>query len=99
MNRYSNIPIFKTPTGRRYYANVKYPEIPYSDNDIYIVAQEGDRFDLLAYTYYNDATLWWVIPSANPRFKPNSLYPVLGHQIRIPANVSDVISNFESLNQ
>lgn len=99
MNRYNGIPIFRNPIGRRYYANVKYPEIPYSDSDIYVAAQEGDRFDLLAYQYYGDSTLWWVIPSANPRFKPNSLYPTLGHQIRIPANISNIISAYELLNQ
>ena len=99
MNRYSNIPIFKTPKGKRYYANVRYPEIPFSNNDFYIVAQEGDRFDLLAYRYYNDATLWWIIPAANPRFKLNSLYPTLGHQIRIPANPSPILAEFESINE
>lgn len=99
MNRYRSIPIFKNPLGRRYYANVKYPEIPYDNNDIYVITQRGDRFDLLAYQYYNDTTLWWVIPSANPRFKPNSLYPTLGHQIRIPTNITRIISAYKLLNQ
>lgn len=99
MNRYNNIPILKTPEGKRYYTNVKYPEIPYNNNDFYVIAQENDRFDLLANQYYKDATLWWIISSANPQFKPNSLYPTPGHQVRIPANVSDIISNFEFLNQ
>jgi len=99
MNRYRNIPIFKNPKGRRYYANVKYPDIPFRDNDIYVIAQRGDRFDTLAYQYYQDSTLWWIIPSANPRFKPNSLYPTLGHQIRIPTDIADILADYKSLNQ
>lgn len=99
MNRYRNIPIFKTSKGRRYYANVKYPDIPFRDNDIYVIAQKGDRFDSLAYQYYRDPTLWWIIPSANPRFKPNSLYPTLGHQIRIPTDIADILADYKSLNQ
>ena len=41
MNRYNNIPIFRTPKGKRYRANVKYPEIPFSDNDFYVIAEQG----------------------------------------------------------
>lgn len=99
MNRYQNIPILKTIKGKRYYANVKYPDIPFKDNDIYVIAQRGDRFDLLAYQYYKDSTLWWIIPSANPRFKPNSLYPTLGHQIRIPMDIADIIAAYKLLNK
>jgi len=99
MNRYRNIPIFRNSKGRRYYANVKYPDIPFRDSDIYVIAQKGDRFDLLAYQYYQDSTLWWIIPSANPRFKPNSLYPTLGHQIRIPTDIVDILADYKSLNQ
>ena len=99
MNRYSNIPIFRTPAGKRYRASVKYPQIPFSDNDFYVAAEEGDRYDLLAFKYYGDTTLWWIISSANPRFKPNSLYPVLGHQLRIPSNISDIIAAYKTLNK
>lgn len=99
MNRYLDIPIFRNSKGRRYYANVKYPNIPFRDSDIYVITQRGDRFDLLANQYYKDPTLWWIIPSANPRFKPNSLYPTLGHQIRIPTDIVNIIENYKLLNQ
>ena len=99
MNRYNNIPIFRTPKGKRYRANVKYPEIPFNDSDFYVISQQGDRYDLLAQQYYGDSTLWWIISSANPRFKPNSLYPEPNHQIRIPSNISDIIRAYKVLNQ
>lgn len=28
----------------------------------------GDRIDLIAYQYYGDPQLWWVIMDANPRY-------------------------------
>jgi|TARA_R110000796_G_scaffold213361_2_gene329476 hypothetical protein len=99
MNRYNNIPVFRTPKGRRYYANVKYPEIPFNDSDFYVISQQGDRYDLLAQQYYGDSTLWWIISSANPQIKPNSLYPITGIQLRIPANTSNIISSYKVLNQ
>ena len=50
----------------RYYKNIEYPEIPISENDIYILSKSTDRLDLLAKDYYNDVRLWWVISKANP---------------------------------
>ena len=98
MNRYSSVPIIINPLGVRYYRNIKYPEIPYSVNDIYIIASDGDRFDSLASQYYNDPTLWWIIPTANPHLPQNSLYAPLETQIRIPSNISNVISSYNQLN-
>lgn len=99
MNRYKDLNPFKNPQGKRYYPGVKYPEIPYSDQDFYVIAQEGDRYDQYANTYYNDSTLWWIIAAANPRFKPNSIYPERGHQIRIPSNISSILKEYKLLNK
>ena len=99
MNRYSTIPTFKNQKGITFYTTVKYPEIPFSDNDFYVITQQGDRYDLLANQYYGDYTLWWIIPSANPQLKLNSLYPAEGVQIRIPSNTSDIIISYNILNQ
>lgn len=99
MNRYNNTPVFQTPKGKRYYANVKYPEIPFSDNDFYVIAQQGDRYDTLANQYYGDYTLWWIISSANPQLKSNSIFPTTGYQIRIPSNTSDIIAAYNLLNE
>jgi len=99
MNRYQNTPILKTTTGTRYYTNVKYPDIPFKDSDVYVITQKGDRYDSLAYHYYRDPTLWWVISAANPRFKPNSIYPTLGQQIRIPTDIVDILTDYKRLNQ
>ena len=42
-----------------------YSSIPESDDDIYVISQYGDRFDLLAHKYYGDVSLWWYIAKAN----------------------------------
>ena len=89
------------PNGTRgtgYYKGVKYPEIPLSPDDIYVYAQEGDRFDSIANEYYNDSSLWWIISTANSSLPQDSYYLPLGSQIRIPFNVSAIQSSFYKLN-
>ena len=99
INRYQNIPIIKNSEGTRYYRDNKYPRIPLSVNDIYVITTIGDRFDLLALQYYGDSSLWWVISSANENLPQNSLYIPVGTQLRIPSNSSEVITSYTFLNQ
>lgn len=98
MNRYRDISIIQTPTGIKYRRDSKYPRIPLSINDIYVISVEGDRFDLLANQYYGDSSLWWVISIANEQIPQNSLYLPLNTQIRIPTNPSNVITSYNRLN-
>lgn len=105
MNRYANLPIFNTPPsntfpqGKRYRAGARYPYIPYKNSDFYLISQTGDRYDLYANEYYNDPSLWWIIATANPRFGNSSIYPPLGHQIRIPLETSEIITEYNIINQ
>jgi phage tail protein X len=98
MNRYQNIPIIKNSQGKSYYRDNKYPEVPLSVSDIYIVASDGDRFDMIAAQYYGDSSLWWVISIANPDLPQNSLYIPLETQIRIPSDPSNIVSSYSKLN-
>ena len=106
MNRYQNIPTTKVD-GKLCYQTTKYPEVPLSDNDIYVYSTQGDRFDVLANQYYNDQTLWWIISIANtatagtslPSDLPqNSLIIPEGKQIRIPANYPGVLNSYKIIN-
>jgi hypothetical protein len=99
MNRYINIPILTTPKGKRYYSGVRYPEVAYRDTDFYVISQEEDRYDLYANEYYDDPSLWWIIPMANPKLPFNTLYPPLGQQIRIPVEITEILSDYELLNR
>lgn len=99
MNRYQNAPILKNITKKRYFGTTKYPEIPLDFNDIYVYSTIGDRFDLLALQYYSDSTLWWVISIANTTLTQGSYHIPEGTQIRIPANISRIMAQYNALNQ
>tara|TARA_R110001592_G_scaffold146929_1_gene371187 strand:+ start:1148 stop:1474 length:327 start_codon:yes stop_codon:yes gene_type:complete len=60
-----------------------FPKIPRHETDVYIHARSGDRLDNLAYSYYQDVTLWWVLAQANHIGK-GSMYITAAQQIRIP---------------
>lgn len=106
MNRYQNIPKTKID-GKEVYVTSRYPEVPITSNDIYVYSVQGDRFDVLALQYYKDSSLWWVISIANTgnvgtdtsvSLPQNTLVIPEGIQIRIPANYSNVIKNFNIIN-
>jgi len=97
-NRYQSINITKNVDGKRYYVNNLYPEIPPTENDIYIIAVQEDRYDLLATEYYGDKTLWWIIPAAN-NLACDSLYPPAGIQLRIPVDLESIQKSYRDLNQ
>ncbi len=92
MNRYQDIPVIKSATGKQIYATSRYPEIPLSENDIYVYTSQGDRYDLLALNYYGDSSLWWVIAAGNPNVDLMTLVIPEGVQIIIPGHFSQVVS-------
>ena len=99
---YNNIQI-KRNTFRRinYYVNAIYPEIEISAADQYIITSYEDRLDLLAYDYYGDETLWWVISRANPdTTRRDSFFIKSGVQLRIPDEsiITSLILEFEKIN-
>lgn len=99
MNRYQYIRVEKNPeTHVRQYRDSKYPTVPLSVNDIYVITTIGDRFDLLANQYYNDPSLWWIISIANSTLSQSSIFIPIGTQIRIPTNVTEIISSYNELN-
>tara|TARA_B100001094_G_C17830729_1_gene623081 strand:- start:74 stop:376 length:303 start_codon:yes stop_codon:yes gene_type:complete len=90
----------KRTNNKRYYTNIKYPEIPLSVNDIYIITTVGDRLDTIANQFLNDVDLWWIITTANPDvIRRDSLSLPPGIEIRIPDNVQGIIEAFEALNK
>ena len=98
MARYSNISKTKAPDGERMYTTVRYPEIPRSENDIYVYTTIGDRFDTLALQYYGDSSLWWVISIANNSFNQGSYFITPGVQLRIPSQIGSIIASYNELN-
>ena len=73
----------------RHYETTLLPNILPKLGDVYIRARYTDRLDLLAFQYYGQASLWWVIAEANKLGK-GSLYIEPGIQIRIPSSIGDL---------
>ena len=92
-SRYKNNEIKNTNDGRRVYRSKIYPQIPLSDDDIYVASETGDRLDTLAYQYYKDASLWWIIASAN-NIHTAPLGLVDGTILRIPQNYIEINNKF-----
>jgi phage tail protein X len=99
MRRYQDIKVFNDSKGKKHYGTTKYPEVPLSFSDIYVYTTQGDRFDLLAQQYYSDSSLWWIISCSNSDLPQNSYYIPEGRQIRIPQDISPIISQFKALNE
>jgi len=99
MNRYNNSTIDQTQQGKPYFKQRFYPNIPLSENDVYVITTVGDRLDSLAYSYYNDATLWWIISAANNNITKGALYPIPGTQLRIQTDLNMVLNLFNQFNK
>ena len=105
MKRYATIQTLRNTNenvgtlGTVYYRNTKYPEIPLSENDIYVLTDFGDRLDLLANQFYSDVTLYWIIAAANPNeVSFGSLFVDEGTQLRIPINIGSIVDSYIELN-
>ncbi len=98
MGRYDDILLKFNKKGQRVLVPTVYPTIPISDSDQFVYPQDGDRLDNLAYKYYNDAYLWWVIAQANELGKGRTILNP-NFQIRIPGNITTIVANFNALNE
>jgi len=97
-SRYQYIKIIKNNTGKRYYTNNIYPQIPISGNDYYVITSVTDRLDLLANDFYGDPSLYWIIAAAN-NISGDSLVPEPGTQLRIPFDIQTAINAYTRINQ
>ena len=102
-SRYQIISIIKNDTGipsesgNSMYAPTYYPSIEAKADDNYIITGTEDRLDLIAYDFYGDPTLWWVIAMVN-NLEGDSIYPPTGIQLRIPRNVSEILNSYNKAN-
>jgi hypothetical protein len=97
-NRYQNIKVVKLDrTSTQYYTNNLYPDIAPKDSDNYIIAVLGDRFDLIANDFYQDPSLWWIIPAAN-NLPGDSIFATPGMQLRIPSDIQTILNSYNREN-
>tara|TARA_R100001594_G_scaffold141935_1_gene188448 strand:- start:102 stop:371 length:270 start_codon:yes stop_codon:yes gene_type:complete len=73
---------------KKSYSTTIYKEVPERDDDMYFIAQDGDRCDALAYRFYKDTSLWWFIARVN-NLKTNNI--PAGTSLRIPVSTSNAL--------
>jgi hypothetical protein len=92
-SRYQASETKKTFDGKLVYKPKIYPNIPLRDDDIYVATETGDRLDTLAFDFYGDSKMWWIIASAN-----NIHNAVFGFEdgtiLRIPQNYIEIFNSF-----
>ena len=83
--------------GKQVYKSTIYPPVPPQPTDILVTASDADYLDTLAYKYYKDSTLWWIIANVNHIGK-GRLSVKSGTQLRIPVDIISILNQFKTLN-
>ena len=65
MNRYETASAIKDSNEKRKLSTIITPTPEANTADVYIQTRSIERLDLLAYKFYNDQTLWYIIAAAN----------------------------------
>lgn len=65
MKRFNDNDIKKLKSGQQVYRTKIYPNNELNETDDYVVTEYGDRLDNIAFDYYGNSNLWWVIAVAN----------------------------------
>jgi hypothetical protein len=96
--RYNEIPNKLNETNKRVTRSTLYPPIPRKESDIYVRTTVGDRIEVLAFKYYGDVSMWWLIAEANAVGKGSFAIPA-GTLLRIPIQFQDVLEEYGRLNK
>jgi len=98
MGRYDDIPLRMNRKGQRTLVSTVYPKISLSDQDKFTFPIDGERLDNVAFRYYGDASLWWVIAQANNLGKGRTILNP-NFQIRIPGNITKILADYNDINE
>ena len=88
MNRYETASAIKDSNEKRKLSTIITPTPEANTADVYIQTRSIERLDLLAYKFYNDQTLWYIIAAANGLGKGTLRVPK-NTKLRIPS-ISDI---------
>tara|TARA_R100000005_G_C5000581_1_gene207467 strand:+ start:676 stop:963 length:288 start_codon:yes stop_codon:yes gene_type:complete len=90
--RYNGLKIYKDSKGKRVTRSLVMSKPVHRDGDRFVEASTFDRLDNLAYQYYGNRDLWYVIALANNIGK-GSLFVPRGMILRLPANPNETIES------
>jgi len=65
------------------YDTTLYNKVTEANNDLFVITQDGDRLDNLAFQFYGDSSLWWFIAQTN---NINTMNVPKGTSLRISFN-------------
>ena len=82
---------------KSYKGTTIYNSVPERDDDLHFIAQQGDRCDNLAFKFYGDVSLYWIIARANNLIK-GGLGVEPGIRLRIPTDTESVLNEYYQLN-
>ena len=85
MSRYQNTKLNRV-NGKNHYQTTYYSNVPEKNDDMYFIAQEGDRCDNLAYRFYGTPDLWWFVARVN---NLKTMNIPAGTNLRIPITTDD----------
>ena len=99
MSRYKDT-LVKTDkdSGNRVYGLTIYPSIPIQDGDQFIYPYDGEKLEGLAFKYYQETSLWWIIAGAN-NIRDGSFALNPSEKIRIPNNIQPILEEFRRINE
>jgi nucleoid-associated protein YgaU len=97
MKRYARTQVKMDKSDMRVYSTTYYPRILLNNNDKFVRTKDGDRLDTMAYRFYKDTSLWWIIAKANGIRGKMALE--IGKVIRIPSDITNIIEEFNSVNE
>ena len=83
--------------GTPFFGTRLYPVVSPMDSDSIYITGDTDYLDYMAFKFYNDASLWWIIAMAN-NLGTGRLSVKSGIQLRIPVGIEQIISKFNKLN-
>ena len=97
IRRYEEANVTENEENESYYETLFLPDVERRPEDIIVEIETKDRLDRIAFRYYDDSKLWWVIAAANNLGRGDWSVPA-GTRLRIPQNLSSVVTETRDIN-
>ena len=98
MKRYQQASRRQNEDKETFYKTQILPDIDRRPEDAIITIETPDRLDRLAFRFYDDSKLWWVLAAANNLGRGDWAVPA-GTRLRVPQNLSEISSEIRTTNR
>lgn len=97
IKRYNKAEKRETEDNEKFYETRFLPDVERRPTDVIITVDKPQRLDRIAFQYYDDAKLWWVVAAAN-NIGRGDWNVSAGTRLRIPQNLSAIASETKDIN-